>query len=201
MKCVKKLKAALAAVPVSSQPCTAAAVATLFVGTRDARQQLVPVLSQTAIMQPVSDMAEEVASQQLPGACMPVLAWLEAGLRSGLPAPARQQALDLASVLLGVVTLAIPGSLLQPLVLGAAGAKELATRGWQQLGDLGACAMLLVAMARSPATPAVLAVMSFPCASAGCFCAQAQDLFAAAARLPATPCTEQYRLAVMTACC
>jgi hypothetical protein len=46
--------------------------------------------------------------QQLPGACMPVLAWLAAGLRSGLPPAATQQAHAMACALLGVVMRVLP---------------------------------------------------------------------------------------------
>jgi hypothetical protein len=145
MDCVKKLKAALAAVPVS-QPCTAAAVAALSVGAHDAAERLVPWLSQTpATDGSFSDVAEACASQQLPAACMPVLAWLADGLRSGLPAATQQQALNVASVLLGVVSVTVPdsekgrvwnGAMYTPEVLAA---EADARRLLQTLGPLGAC--------------------------------------------------------------
>jgi hypothetical protein len=116
MECVKKLKAALAAVPVS-QPCTPADVAKLSAGARDASQQLFLMLSLTSpsLLMPtqplITAVAEGCSWQQLPSACTPVLAWLADGLCSGLPAADHQEAYEMACLLLGVVSLVIPGSL------------------------------------------------------------------------------------------
>jgi hypothetical protein len=90
----------------------------------------------------LSDVAEAVGIQRLPAACMPVLAWLAAGLRSGLPPAAHQQALEMTSMLLGVVSLVVPdsvkkrvwGPMYTPPVL-AAEAEALALM--QTLGTLG----------------------------------------------------------------
>jgi hypothetical protein len=144
MECVKKLKAALAAVPVS-QPCTAATVTALSVGAHDAAQQLVPLLSSAPLNYLLdSAVAEACSWQQLPAACMPVLAWLAAGLRSGLPAAAQRQAQEVACVLLGVLSLVVPGSLggrlyQDPGTAARQSAEAAGLRLLQTLGAFGAC--------------------------------------------------------------
>jgi hypothetical protein len=64
-----------------------------------------------------NQLVDACAQQGVPGACMPVLAWLAAGLRSGLPPVATQQAHELACALLGVVTAVLPHTLKQQLGL------------------------------------------------------------------------------------
>jgi hypothetical protein len=92
----------------------------------------------------MSDVAEAVGIQRLPAACMPVLAWLAAGLGSGLPPAAQQQALDLVSVLLGVVSLVVPDSVKGRVWSGAMYTPEVlaaeadALRLLHTLGSLGA---------------------------------------------------------------
>jgi hypothetical protein len=111
MDCVKNLKAALNAVPVDTS-CTAAAVAALFVSGHAAARQISPGLPDAMYNEAYNEeLREAAAQQQLPGACMPVLAWLASGLSSGLPPAASVQAHEMACVLLGVVALVLPPSL------------------------------------------------------------------------------------------
>jgi hypothetical protein len=92
MSCVRQLQAAIAAVPLS-QPCTAAAVEALYAAGHAAARQLSPVHFHP---RPSASSQETCIQQQVPGACMPVLAWLAAGLRSGLPTAATYKAHEMA---------------------------------------------------------------------------------------------------------
>jgi hypothetical protein len=104
MSCVARLQAALAAVPVQ-QPCTAAAVGAASIAGADAAAEVAaPDRTQPAVLQAV----EACRHQGVPGACMPVLAWLAAGLRKGLPPAATEEAHNLACSLLGVVCGVLP---------------------------------------------------------------------------------------------
>jgi hypothetical protein len=107
MSRVAKLKAALAAVP-ADQPCTPAAVKALHTAGHAAAQHIAAI-SQTP--QASFEVLDDCVEQGVPGACMPVLAWLAAGLRSGLPPAATQQAYAMACALLGVVTAVLPDHL------------------------------------------------------------------------------------------
>jgi hypothetical protein len=83
------------------------------------------------------------AEQKVPGACLPVLGWLAAGLRSGLPPAATQQAHEMACMLLGVVARVLPDSLQLQLVGGGAPStamKQKISCTLQQLGNTGECA-------------------------------------------------------------
>jgi hypothetical protein len=111
MSCVEKLRAALAAVPVG-EPCTAAAVGALYEAGYEASQQLSPNNRRQV---PVEDVRETCSQQAVPGACMPVLAWLAAGLRSDLPSSATQQAHGMACALLGVVSRVLSDTALREL--------------------------------------------------------------------------------------
>jgi hypothetical protein len=114
MSCISKLAAALAAVPVD-QSCTATAVAALYVSGHAAARQISPGLPDAMYNESYDQKLRPAALQQhLPRACMPVLAWLAAGLSSGLPPAASQQAHEMACVLLGVVALVVPPSLEAP---------------------------------------------------------------------------------------
>jgi hypothetical protein len=137
-ECVNKLKAALAAVPVS-QPCTAAAVAALAIGAHDVAQAIGPVFSVTSPLQLVSSATVDACAwQQLPAACMPVLTWLADGLSSGLPPAAQQQAVYIACLLLVVVSLVVPDSLEARVRQRDQTAKGTALRLLQTLGAFGA---------------------------------------------------------------
>jgi hypothetical protein len=105
MSSIKKLKAALAAVPVG-ELCTPAAVEALY----DAGHAILRQLSPSD-----KDPVDECGQQQLPGACMPVLVWLAAGLRSGLSPAATKQAHEMACSLLGVVSRVFPEAVLGKL--------------------------------------------------------------------------------------
>jgi hypothetical protein len=136
MSCVKKLKAALAAVPVG-EPCTAAAVEVIYVSAHAASRQLSPTDRRQA---PADNLVEACAQQQLPRACMPVLAWLAAGLRSGLPPAATEQAHELACALLEVASRVLPDAALQNLsTSGAASSRSTsaAQKAVQKLGSFG----------------------------------------------------------------
>lgn len=146
MACVKHLRAALAAVPVA-KPCTAAAVAALHVTGHAVAPQLFPWTSPglraVARTHAPGELQYACVQQQLPGACMPVLAWLTDGLSSGLPAAASQQALEVACVLLAVVSLVVPADLDQ-MFWGDApplsqNIQRAAVRLLQQLGATGTC--------------------------------------------------------------
>jgi hypothetical protein len=101
---VTKLKAALAAVP-ATQPCTPAAVKALHTAGHGAAQHIAAVRrTPLASVQVLADCLTE----EVPGACMPVLAWLAAGLCTGLPPAATQQAYEMACALMGVVTAMLP---------------------------------------------------------------------------------------------
>jgi hypothetical protein len=129
----------MAAVPVS-RPCTAEAIETLYVAGRAAALQLSPALPAAKASEKLQQACTE---QQLPGACMPVLAWLAAGLSSGLPPTAQQQAHEMACALLGVVSLVVPGSLQTDLWVKypiRQNDQTKAERLLQQLGaNIGAC--------------------------------------------------------------
>jgi hypothetical protein len=74
---------------------------------------------------------------------MPVLGWLAAGLSSGLPPAACQQAHEMACVLLGVVSTAVPARLQTDLWAERSSGqtdRNKAVRLLQQLGaNVGAC--------------------------------------------------------------
>jgi hypothetical protein len=138
MELVRKLKAALAAVPVS-QPCTAAAVAALSIGAHDLAEELQHMFSvRTPLQFESSPVVDACAWQQLPSACMPVLAWLADGLDSGLPPAAQQQALYMSCFLLMVVSLVIPISLEARVRQREQSAKGTALRLLGTLGAFGA---------------------------------------------------------------
>jgi hypothetical protein len=142
MQPISQLGAALAAVPVA-QPCTAAAVRALHVEGHAAARQLAPAMYLGMPAVAFMELQEACTRQQLPGACMPVLAWLADGLSSGLPAATSLQAHDMVCVLLGVVSLVVP-SRLQTKLWDDAGCDQQtldkAVRLLQQLGgNLGAC--------------------------------------------------------------
>jgi hypothetical protein len=145
MECITKLQAALAAVPVSQQPCTAA-VRALHVAGHAAARQIFPAMYAGVELE-APQMQQACSQQQLPGACMPVLAWLVTGLSSGLPLAASQQAHEMVCVLLGVVSVVVPKSvrheLWGPFTHGGTcsqSVKDEAVRLLQQLGaDTGAC--------------------------------------------------------------
>lgn len=103
MSSVTKLKAALAAVPVG-RPCTAAAVGALHEAGTAAAQQLTDADTDR---QKLLDHMKTCLKQRLPLACLPVLTWLAAGLSSGLPPAATQQAYETACALLGVMGLVL----------------------------------------------------------------------------------------------
>jgi hypothetical protein len=133
---------ALASVPVS-QPCTAAAVRALHFRVLAAAQQLFPELSPglrlVAGAAEFGILREACAQQQLPGACLPVLAWLGDGLSSSSLAPAvSQQAVEVACMLLGAVSLA-PGKLEVQLSSGSLPPHVVqeTARLLQQLGAFG----------------------------------------------------------------
>lgn len=100
MSTVCRLRAALAAVPVQ-HPCTAEAVQALHAEGSAPARTLVDVNRQDADESRVLDTSIQ---QAVPGACMPVLTWLAAGLRSGMSLSATQQAHEMACLLLGVVS-------------------------------------------------------------------------------------------------
>jgi hypothetical protein len=137
-ECVRKLKDALAAVPVS-QPCTAAAVAALSIGAHDLAEAFHPLFSVTTPLRLNSSRAVDACAwQQLPSACMPVLAWLADGLGSGLPPAAQQQALYMMCLLLLVVSLVVPTSLEERVRQRDQSAKDTALRLLETLGVFGA---------------------------------------------------------------
>jgi hypothetical protein len=129
---VERLQAALAAVPVN-QSCTGGAVGTLFTAGRAAAQQ---IANGSTTAQEQMQVRKACCQQQLPGACMPVLAWLAAGLRSGLSATATQQAHEMACVLLWVVSRSMPDDVESSQ--GNVGQHETALI-LQQLGTPGGC--------------------------------------------------------------
>lgn len=133
MSSAKKLRAALAAVPVG-QPCTGAAVGALYA----AGHATLKGSCGGATAQEVLQLREALSQQGVPGACMPVLAWLAAGLRSSLPSAAVQQAHEMACLLL-MVTAGVTGSDLLPLTgdRGVASARGqcMASRTLRELGS------------------------------------------------------------------
>jgi hypothetical protein len=136
MSCVKTLKAALAAAPVD-KPCTDEAVAVLFEAGYDASQQLSPKNPATP---PAVDLTEACAQEGVPGACMPVLAWLAAGLRNSLSPDGIELAHEMACALLGVVSRVFSEGTLQKLeVPGGPGPRILHTvkRAVKQLAPFG----------------------------------------------------------------
>lgn len=142
MSCVEKLRSALAAVPVD-QACTGAAVGALFTAGHVAARDITNDVGKTP--QEMRLLREACTQQQLPGACMPVLAWLASGLRSGLPATATQQAHEMACWLLKVVTRALPDIIERSEAPYPESACTL-----QQLGDPGASRPSLTSQHSSP---------------------------------------------------
>lgn len=142
MECLESLGKALGSVP-SSQPCTAAAVRALHSRVEAAAQQLfpelVPGLRLAAGAVDYGRLREACTRQQLPGSCMPVLTWVADGLSSGLPSAVRQQALEVACMLLAVVSL-VPGVLELQLSQGVIPPQvtQETARLLQQLGAFGA---------------------------------------------------------------
>jgi hypothetical protein len=136
MTTVKKLKAALAAVPLQ-EPCTAGAVDALHTAGAAAFRILT---GEDLHSKAAAQLLDACAHQGLPGACMPVLTWLAAGLRSGLPPAATQQAHEMACALLWVVSQVVSFETQQALAaqeVPSAHIKRTATGYLRHLGTTG----------------------------------------------------------------
>jgi hypothetical protein len=82
-------------------------------------------------------LQEAAAHMQLPRACMPVLAWLAAGLSSGLPPVATQQAHEMTCALIGVMVLVVPMSMEARLLDDESGSQEVQREVLHMLRQLG----------------------------------------------------------------
>jgi hypothetical protein len=139
MSAINRLKTALAAVPLK-EPCSATAVAALHAAGAAAFRTLTGVDCRG---EPATELLNACAQQAVPGACMPVLAWLAAGLRSSLPPAATQQAHEMACALLRLVSQAVPSETqkelekLGPQEEPSPHLKRTATGYLKQLGTTG----------------------------------------------------------------
>lgn len=145
MTTVKKLKAALAAVPLQ-EPCTAGAVDALHTAGAAAFRILT---GEDLHSKAAAQLLDACAHQGLPGACMPVLTWLAAGLRSGLPSGATQQAHEMACALLGVVTSVLPDQMMHALGTQPVLSPHIMQAAAGMLAQLGSAGELLLDQARS----------------------------------------------------
>jgi hypothetical protein len=136
MPLLERLRLALASAPVA-EPCTAAAVGTLYTAAYAAARQVAPA---ERLLLPDEELEEACAQEQVPTACVPVLGWLAKGLSSGLPPAASKQAYNLACALLGVLFRQLPWRIQGQLYAGPnAGApvKREADLLLRQLGPRG----------------------------------------------------------------
>jgi hypothetical protein len=131
---LERLRLALAAAPLG-QPCTADAVGVLYTAAYAAARQVAPA---ERLLHPLDELEEACVQEQVPSACLPVLAWLAEGLSSGLPPDFSRQAYDMACALLGVVYRQLPRSIQMQLWPNAAvGVRMTAGSLLRKLGPNG----------------------------------------------------------------
>lgn len=133
MPLLQRLRQALAAAPVA-EPCTAAAVDTLYTAAYAAARQVSPA---ERLQLPDEELEEACVQEQVPAACMPVLAWLAQGLSGELPLASTKQAYNLACALLGVVYRQLPWRIQRQLWSGPNVATPVKREGDLLLRRLG----------------------------------------------------------------